>query len=168
MYEYKNGNIRIGTKGGILNKYNPENEKFEHIKLDAQKNNENSITSIIEDKNGNIWAGTYSQGLYKFDPNTKKIQNWKYNSSNHKGISNNYITSILQDNDGYIWISTYNGLNKFNPDKISEGFEIFFNNSSDKNSLSNNLVWKLTQSQFNRNLIWIGTAGGLCSYNLKK
>ncbi|HEX7357595.1 MAG TPA: ATP-binding protein, partial [Ignavibacteriaceae bacterium] len=118
--------------------------------------------------NGNIWAGTYSQGLYKFDPNTKKIQNWKYNSSNHKGISNNYITSILQDNDGYIWISTYNGLNKFNPDKISEGFEVFFNNSSDKNSLSNNLVWKLTQSQFNRNLIWIGTAGGLCSYNLKK
>lgn len=168
LFEDRNGNIWIGTKGGILNKYSPASEKFEHIKLSTNKLSENSITAILEDKDGLIWIGTYSQGLFRYEPATGNIINWKYDPVNKNGLSNNYVTSLLQDVDGFIWISTYNGLNKLNPAKLNEGFYLFFANESDKSSLCNNLVWRINQSAVNKNLLWIGTANGLCSFDITK
>ena len=168
LFEDRNGNIWIGTKGGILNKYSPASEKFEHIKLSDNKLSENSITAILEDNDGLIWIGTYSQGLFRYEPATGKIKNWNYDPANKNGLSNNYVTSLLQDVDGFIWISTYNGLNKLNPTKLNDGFDLFFANESDKYSLCNNLVWRINQSTINKNLLWIGTSNGLCSFDITK
>ncbi len=168
LYEDRSGNIWVGTKGGVLNKYIPAFDKFERINLNENKYNENSITSILEDREGFIWIGTYSQGLFRYESGTGKITNWKYDPNNKKGLSNNYISSIMHDEAGNIWISTYNGLNRLNPQNISDGFNIFFASESNKNSISNNLVWRISQSTVNKNLLWICTANGLCTYELDK
>jgi len=168
LYEDRNENIWIGTKGGVLNKYSPKYDKFERIKLDENKNVENSITSIIEDKEGFLWVGTYSQGLYRYEISTGKLKNWKYDPENRNGLSNNYVSSLLQDQYGYIWISTYNGLNRLNPNNLSDGFKVFFTSDSDKNSISNNLVWRISQSINDKNILWICTANGLCKYEIVK
>lgn len=168
LFEDRNGNIWIGTKGGNLNRYSPVSEKIELIKIGDNKSASNSITAILEDSRGSIWVGTYSQGLFNYDPLSGKIKNWKFDPKIKNGLSNNYITSLLQDNRGFIWISTYNGLNRLNPEKISSGFEVFLTDNSDLKSLSNNLVWKVNQSEIINNLIWIGTANGLCTYDIEK
>jgi signal transduction histidine kinase/DNA-binding response OmpR family regulator/streptogramin lyase len=168
LFEDRSGNIWAGTKGGVLNKYIPALDKFERIKLNENKYTENSITSILEDSEGLIWVGTYSQGLFKYETKSGKITNWRYDPNNKKGLSNNYISSLLQDENGFIWISTYNGLNRLNPKNISGGFDIYFSSESKENSISNNLVWRISQSTVNKNLLWIGTANGLCTYELDK
>ena len=166
VYEDKKGNIWAGTKNGKLNKYSQSHEKFTKIIIDSTGESENSITAIIEDRHGKIWIGTYSHGLYNYDPSTGTINNWQYEAGNKNSLSNNFITSLLEDINGTIWISTYNGLNNFNPDSFQNQFNKFFANSKNQNSLSNNLVWKISQSKYDWNVLWIGTANGLCSYNL--
>jgi signal transduction histidine kinase/ligand-binding sensor domain-containing protein/DNA-binding response OmpR family regulator len=168
LYEDRNGFIWIGTKSGVLNKYSPETEKFEQIKFVDHSLSQNSITAILEDKAGMIWLGTYSQGLFRYDPVTGKIKNWKYDPGLKSTLSNNYITSLLQDNNGFIWISTYNGLNKINPERLSDGFQVFLSENNNTNSLSNNLIWKINQSVVDKNLLWIGTANGLCNFDIQK
>ena len=168
LYEDKEGNIWIGTKEGTLNKFSIISEKFDQIKLGENKFNENSITSILEDDAGTIWIGTYSQGLFQYQPASGKINSWKYDPKNKSGLSNNYITSLFQDKTGLIWISTYNGLNRLNPKNISDGFEIFLSDPANINTISNNLIWRVSQSNFNKDILWIGTANGLCFYDLQK
>jgi signal transduction histidine kinase/ligand-binding sensor domain-containing protein/DNA-binding response OmpR family regulator len=168
LYEDRSGNIWIGTKGGVVNKYSPEYETIEHINLTEKGSTSNSITAILEDNNSSIWIGTYSQGLFNYNPSTKKIINWKYDPNSKNGLCNNYITSLLQDRNGYIWISTYNGLNRLNPDNIANGFTVFFSDNSNIKTISDNLVWKISQSKLNQDLLWVGTANGLCSYDITK
>ncbi len=168
LFEDRDGNIWIGTKGGTLNKYFPKTESFNQIRLSENKLAENSITAILEDKVGDIWVGTYSQGLFRYEKKSGKIKNWKYDPKLKNVLSNNYITSLLQDSDGFIWISTYNGLNKINPKKLQDGFTIYSKNNIDENSISNNLVWRVNQSVVDKNLLWIGTADGICKFDIKK
>ena len=161
----KNGNIWIGTKAGILDKYDPVYEKFAHWKIESEITEENSINTIYEDSNGTIWIGTYRAGLYKLDPTTNNINHWTADPKNEKSLTHNYIQDIIEDNEGNLIIGTYNGLNRFNPERTSNGFERFYYSSDNYNSLSGNLIWSLTKSNFYPGIIWICTFDGLTKFN---
>ena len=168
LKEDRKGFIWIGTENGWLNYYDPTSDKFRKWKIESDVLKENAITYIYEDSQGLIWIGTYRSGLYRLNPSNNKIDHW-YNKPEDKfSISNNYISSILEDNEGNIWISTYNGLNKLDPKSSSKAFKRFFNIPGNPNSLSNNVVWYLTQSTSNPNIIWIGTFDGLTIYHKDK
>lgn len=167
LYEDRKGNIWIGTKSGELNKYSPDTETFTRIKLSEDAGVENSITSILEDLKGNIWIGTYSKGLYKYNTLNGDIKNWHYDTALQNCLSNNYVTSLEQDNDGGIWISTYNGLNYINPVNDENKIITFKHQTGIKNSLPDNLVWKITKSVYNNNLFYLCTASGLYTYNIQ-
>ena len=47
------------------------------------------------------------------------------------------------------------------PKSPVNGFKRFFNTPGNTNCISHNLIWYLTQSASDSNLIWIGTAIGL-------
>ena len=164
LTEDKKGNIWIGTKNGWLNRFDPVSEIFTRWKIKVEDVKENAITCVYEDRKEKIWIGTYRGGLYRFDPLTERVEHWYNNPDDNSSLSNNYISSILEDNEGNIWISTYNGLNKFDPEYSSKGFTRFFNIPGNPNSISNNIVWYLTQSESDQNLIWIGTHNGLTKY----
>ncbi len=59
-------------------------------------------------------------------------------------------------------------MNRLNPKNISDGFEIFLSDPANLNSISNNLIWRVSQSNFNKDILWIGTANGLCFYDMQK
>ncbi|MBK7631237.1 MAG: hypothetical protein IPJ23_11155 [Ignavibacteriales bacterium] len=165
LYEDKTGFIWIGTKSGELNRYDPKTNKFIHWEIKSEFVKENSITAIYEDRFGAIWVGTYKSGLYRFDPVTEKIEIWRNDPQNKYSLSNNYVTSIIEDTEGNLLISTYIGLNKFNYKKSKNYFTHFFNDSHNPNTISNNLIWSISKSDYNPDLIWIGTADGLNSYH---
>ncbi len=165
LFEDKEGYIWIGTKTGILNKYNPRTEIFNKIKLQSAAKVYNGIESIYEDKLGNLWIGTHLEGLYKINKNNNIIDHWIADSNKPNSLSNNYILSILEDNWGNIIIGTYNGLNIFNPADPQNGFKIFYHESNNPNSLNDNLIWALSKSSIDSNIIWIGNSRGVTEYN---
>ena len=167
ILEDSNYKIWTGTKGGGLNRFDPITGKFTNWKIKSDQTEENSLTVIYEDRRNFIWIGTYKSGLYKLDQSTGKIENWQYISGNYKSLSNNYVTSIVEDNAGYIWVSTYNGLNKMNPQRGENEFNRYYSEQNNLSSISNNLVWDLSKSRINPNLIWIGTANGLTRLEVK-
>jgi signal transduction histidine kinase/ligand-binding sensor domain-containing protein/DNA-binding response OmpR family regulator len=168
LREDKNGNIWIGTQNGWLNRYDQVTENFRRWKIESDVLKENAITYIYEDREGLIWVGTYRSGLYRPDPSNNKIDHWYNKPNDNSSISNNYVSSILEDKNGNLWISTYNGLNKFNPKSPSKIFTHYFHLPENSNSISNSLVWFLTQSESDPNIIWIGTANGLTKFQIDK
>lgn len=52
------------------------------------------------------------------------------------GLPSNSVTAIVQDKYGMMWFSTFNGLVRFN----GYDYKVFVHNSSDTNSLSDNLI----------------------------
>lgn len=76
------------------------------------------------------------------------------------GISAKEYGQILQDSRGFLWIATQNGLNRYN----GISFQKFFNNSSDSNSLSGNVINSMTELP--GGLMVIGTNDGLSVYNI--
>ena len=168
LFEDRYGFIWIGTKSGDLNRYNPQTDEFTHWKIKSEFVEESSITAIYEDRSGAIWIGTYKSGVYRFEPKTGTTEEWNNNSSSPSTITNNFITSILEDNDGNMLIGTYLGLNIFNYEKSKSEFTHIYSDRNDPNSLSNNLIWSLTKSVNDSNLIWIGTADGLTGYRSDK
>ncbi len=163
----RSGSIWIGTKTGELNRYNPRTEKFVSWKIESDMAKENSITCSYEDKNGNIWVGTYRDGLYRLDPPTNTIEHWSSDPDNSKSLSHYYVRSITGDDFGNIYVATYIGFNKFNP-SVSNEFERYYHNPSEKNSISNNIIWSISKSSLDSNQIWLGTADGLTEYNVNE
>ncbi|QQS36648.1 MAG: helix-turn-helix domain-containing protein [Ignavibacteriales bacterium] len=166
LREDSKGNIWIGTRNGWLNCYDPVKNNFRKWRIRSEQLETNAITFLMEDNQNNIWIGTYRGGLYKFNTITEKIDHWYHKPEDKNSLSNNYVSSILEDKTGNIWISTYNGLNKFNPSRSIDKFEKYFSLPGNSNSISDNIVWYLTQSTLDPGLIWIGTANGLSSYNI--
>lgn len=70
------------------------------------------------------------------------------------GLSQSKVTAILQDSRGFMWFGTADGLNKYDGYK----FTVYRNNPKNKNSLSNNSITNIVES--NNGDLWISTWGG--------
>ena len=68
--------------------------------------------------------------------------------------------SILQDKKGNLWVGTTGGIAVFEKDKTTQ---VFYQQSNDKNSLSNNNVICFLEDSKGR--IWVGTREGLNLFN---
>lgn len=115
LCEGSNGLIWIGTRGAGLCKYNPANDKFTWYNtlngLDAI-----NITGIIEDLNGDIWLSSHS-GITKFDIVTNRF---KIFTKDDGLLSNDFnANATFRDDEGKIYFGNYNGIDFFNPSKIS-------------------------------------------------
>lgn len=155
------GNLWIGTKNGFINKYDPVLDKFTRWEIKSDITKENPINVIYIDKSGLVWIGTYRSGLYRLNPNTGKIDRWVMNENNPASLSNNYVSSIVEDELGSFWIGTFYGLNKLNLQKSFTRFEKYFFDKDIENSLSDNLIWSITQSVIDKNIFYIGTSNGI-------
>ncbi|HEY6907479.1 MAG TPA: ATP-binding protein, partial [Ignavibacteriaceae bacterium] len=55
----------------------------------------------------------------------------------------------------------------FNPKSNSNYFQQYFAAPNLENSLSSNLIWSISQSKLNPDIMWLGTADGVVSLNIK-
>lgn len=155
------GNLWIGTKNGFVNRYDPVLDRFTRWEIKSDITKENPINVLHVDKNGFVWIGTYRSGLYRLDPNSGKTDHWIMNAKDSTSLSSNYISSIVEDANGDLWIGTFYGLNQFSPAKSFSKFKRFYSQKNNSSSLSDNLIWGITQSTSDKDKFFIGTANNL-------
>lgn len=71
-----------------------------------------------------------------------------------QGLSQSVVNCILQDQQGFMWFGTQEGLNRYD----GYNFKIYKRDPQDSNSLANNFIYTMYQSQ--DGIMWIGMTGG--------
>lgn len=135
--------------------------KFDRLNVDDGLS-ENTVNAIIRDHKGFLWFGTYG-GLSRYDGSQFKI--FYFSSKDSNSINNNAIKVLFGDSNNNLWIGCYNGgLNKYNKEK--ENFTHFPNPLYDP--AVGHLENILSISEDSRGILWIGTEGGLASFDPAK
>ncbi|WP_423149303.1 two-component regulator propeller domain-containing protein [Rubrolithibacter danxiaensis] len=155
LYEDSKGNIWIGTRGGGLNKYDPEKELFFAYKHEDKNKNSlssNIINTIKEDSYGNLWIGG-AAGLDLFNPKTNSFIHYKYSRKNAANTNEINISGIFEDSARNLWITSTgsaDGLNLF--DKKTGTFKRI-TGKVNGNELTENRFWKMFEDSKKR--LWI-------------
>ena len=147
LFNDKDDGIWIGTLGGGVNYFEPNNQKFKHYN-DVNGLTNNVVMSFLAEKD-KLYIGTYGGGLNVLDIKTNQF-------SIIKEIDAKIIRSIYKDDEGIIWLGTYgDGLLKYNPVTKTVN-QVLKEVSAD--------VWCITEG--NKDELWLGTWGsGLIKFN---
>lgn len=165
IFKDNNEQIWLGMYSGEgLNKINSNQQSFTHYKFDPRENRGLSgrmVKSIFMDQEDNLWIGLFNGGMNVLPANEKTFL---YFTSKNSFLAHDNVQVIYQSKNGEIWIgSDGGGITVHNPKTKKSKYLKHI--SGQKNSLSKNEVWAITED--NNGIFWIGTAngGGLNKYN---
>ena len=158
LCEDKLGRLWVGTTGGGICRYNPEQENFtQYINPNDTSALANSILTMLTDKSGVLWIGTHHGGLHSFDPETEQFTSYTNIAGDSTSLSHNMIWTIKEDSQGNLWIGTVGGgLNKFN--RETKRFTRYLPDPHNPASLSHSHVPGIFEDK--TGTIWLGTYGG--------
>ena len=162
----------VGTGGGGMNIYNPENQSFTRLQYspeDAGSLSNNYITTIYQDLDGTIWIGTHN-GLNKvvFEgdhplENEMYLERFLYNANRPRIAFESSIQSIYRDSEGTLWIGTRSGLYSQSKGDSGDTFKSWFRRNTEENG------WKgmpILQIGENANYeLWVSTAMGMYQFD---
>lgn len=155
------GHIWIGTLNNGLNRYQAQENKFDHIVHQKSGNTiiSNNIRKVLLDKEGRIWAGT-QEGISILSEHGQKIESYQQNDEDKESLSQNSVHSLFQDASGNVWAGTYFGGVNFSYG-VATDFAVIRKNEA-SNSISNNVISSIEEDENNN--LWIGTEGGGLNY----
>jgi len=154
LVEDKNGVVWIGTEQG-LNKYNPSTKSIEQIS--NPEISKHLIKALAVNVDNSIIFSSGSR-LYNYNPIDKTLKNFLPEKQNE--FKNKSINHLLIDKNGYLWIGTYNnGIFLLRDGKLNHHY------LSGENSVEKSADFVLSFYEDSKGTIWIGTYGGLFSYN---
>lgn len=136
-------------------------DQFEILSIDDGLSNE-YVKTIMQDSKGYMWIGTVD-GLNRYDGERVKIYN--YSSKNKNSLSSSYIKDLEEDFYGNIWIATDYGLDFLirDTDTIVRMRDV----PIDKYNLGHLKITSLLKSEYEENVMWVGTENGLMKINIK-
>jgi ligand-binding sensor domain-containing protein len=144
IYCDRENNIVLGAKGKIYEV--KDNAVVRTIDVDLFENN--NVIRVMKDTKENIWFTIMNKGFYFIPTGTDIIMN----VGKKVGLENKLVNNFLEDIEGNIWVSTYGeGVFCLN--------NLYLNNYSQKDGLSNNKVLALEKDHTDRMLV--GTLDGL-------
>ena len=117
LYENTNGQIWVGTEGGLAliekNK-TADNYSIKHLQLNLPSK---IVLAILEDKQHNLWIST-SKGLVRYNLITHNLRLFNMESG-LPSIQFNY-NSAFDDTHGRFYFGTINGMIRFEPEKLNQ------------------------------------------------
>lgn len=115
VHRTQDGQLWVATLAGGLNKFLDEKEgRFARYTM-SKGLVDNDIECLAEDDKGYLWLG--GKGLSRFDPRDGSIQYFDYQD----GLQSNSfkIGAVHKDKAGWLYFGGINGLNYFDPKKIT-------------------------------------------------
>jgi ligand-binding sensor domain-containing protein len=159
IVEDQSGNLWIGTNGGGLNRYNRNNEQFQHF-LPGTPDEPSVAGSIINCmlslQNGQLWIGT-ENGLSVYDQQTGKFINPAQEYPAMQTWTGILVRALETDRNSLVFAGTNLGLFRF--DIKNKHLEQFMHSPADSRSLPADGITALLFDKENR--LWIGTETGL-------
>lgn len=139
---------------------NPSSSSLSNFKIDRITTehglSQSTVECIFRDSRGFMWFGT-EEGLNKFDGYNFTV--YKNNHRDTTSINSEAVFSIHEDSEGIIWIGTIDGgLNRF--DRNKETFSAYKNDPENSNSISDNKVNIIFESNNLPGVLWLGTENG--------
>jgi len=157
IFQDNRGLIWIGTEDG-LNKYDGYSFTVYKPRLNDPNSISNSrILSIAEDHSGNLWIGTNGGGLNKYARKEDKFYNLM---AGDDSLAGNIIYSVLPFGAHELWIGSDKGLELLN---IETG--IYSNVENEYTALQSLTGIPIYALLSDDQILWIGTAKGLYSFN---
>jgi ligand-binding sensor domain-containing protein len=113
------GNIWLGTNGGALSHFDPNqdlsqtDDKPRFINYHNDKNQPTSIDGVVvntlhQTNQHTLWVGL-QQSLDKLTLSSGEFEHF----SDEKGINSHNIKSIIEDELGYLWLATSKGISRY-------------------------------------------------------
>lgn len=190
VLEDKNGNIWVGTKGG-LSKYDTTTQKFTNFKSilnDPRSLSHNHVRSLFEDRAGIIWIATGSAfindgtnagegGLNRFEATSQTFTRYLHDPEDIHTLADNRVEAIYEDKKGVFWIGTASdGLHTLNRNNGKFTRHVF--DPRDPTKLSRPALKESVTCGADDHIlfikedstgdIWIGTLAGVSRYNPSK
>lgn len=115
------GVIWFGTDKGLdrLDKKTGHYTHYGHDSLSRSSLGKGSISALVEDKKGRFWVGTVNEGMYQMDRKTGRFIRFSNSPADPNSLMSNVVLSIFPASDGTAWIGTNNGLDHFDPDRLT-------------------------------------------------
>lgn len=156
----KPNELWLGTRGGGVNRFNLDTEKFERLDdiIHNQSLTNNDVLSLSITEN-DLWIGT-SYGLNKLYQTDNQKHIVEFTDDN--GLANNTIHGILEDSEKNIWISTNKGISHLNLAKQS------IENYSVKDGLQNDEFSDGAYYRSDDNVLYFGGVSGFNYFNPTK
>lgn len=165
IYQDREGVLWIGTRGGGLNRLDPDKETFDHYQNDPGDPHSlsfNVVMSIFQDREGVLWFGTIGGGVNKLDVGRWNFAHYKNDPNDPNSLGDNMVRAFFQDREGALWIGTMaGGLDRF--DRENDSWRHYRHDPDDPGSLSNDWVSAIYGDR--SGVLWIGTASGLDSFD---
>ncbi|BDX05397.1 two-component regulator propeller domain-containing protein [Planctobacterium marinum] len=152
LHQDQQGNIWAGTSTGVSCLEKQSQRWVNYLK-------HTSINCITSDRDNNIWFAT-NRGLICYNLKNNGWQTFKTDS----GLGSNTVQSLSYAETGGLWVGTRMGISHYLGENIASPDSQPFLTLTQKDGLSDNMVWGLFQD-LNNNL-WVATwGGGVSLYN---
>ena len=168
LYWSSDDYLWIGTYGGGLFRFNPNDEtfiRFQHDPDDPTSISNDQVTAILEESKDILWVGT-TDGLNRLDRTTGKFERFLTIENDTTSLSFNDVRALYIDRQGTLWVGTgffyqndltQGGLNRFHPE--SKSFTRYLHRPEDPNSLIGNVIKTIYEDS--KGNFWVGGMGGL-------
>ncbi len=150
------GLLWIGTWGGALNLFNPNNDTFRSMRYSPNSKggiSASNVTTMLETSNQELWVAIASQGIEVLDLNNQVIAKFESKPGEVNSLHNGYVTSLIETKNNDIWVGTQvAGIYRYN--RKENNFKRFLPQLKDIVTLH------YDESGF----LWIGTDLGVYRY----
>ncbi|WP_332368518.1 two-component regulator propeller domain-containing protein [Spirosoma telluris] len=144
-----------------LLKYSATGQLLKVYGLPVQTAFGSNLNQTVEDKAGHLWLGAINGKLLRFDPETETFTVFTYEHLLPQRGAEIEVGALYFDQAGTLWIGTTRGLVRADHVQHKPSFALFKNNSSDRQSLSHDVVSSMVDDPNQPDqYLWVSTKGG--------